>query len=171
MPKWIRKWDAPSFTNLEKTYTVSVADDGVTWGCACWPWRKTRQDCKHIHDVKNNPRMEPKMDIDPILPSVIPSKEVNKPIYDKTENFIFVPLIPLEPYDVHMEATICYFLLEHGFTMPKIRTIRSLRTTWTKKSIVDHVKTNGLKEYKAKYTDEEIKVPKSTIERFKSLNL
>ena len=80
MPKWIKKWTVESFTNPEKTYTVSLADDGITFGCACWPWRKTREDCKHILYLKDNPYMKPREIIDPELPAIVPCKGILKPI-------------------------------------------------------------------------------------------
>ena len=170
MPKWIKKWKVQSFTDQEKSYTVSIALDGKTWGCSCWPWRKTREDCKHITEVKNNPT-PPNEVFTFNLVTVVPSRDVNKPIYDKEEKIILVPLIPLDPYDVHMEATICYFLIQQGFTITKIREIRSLSSSWTKSSIVDIIKTKGMKDYGSVNVEEAVQkgLPKSTLERFKAV--
>lgn len=170
--KWIKKWKVPSFSDPEKNYTVSLALDGVTWGCSCWPWRKTRKDCKHIPVIKNNPTA-PDEEITYNLVTVIPDKYVNKPIYDEKEKLIYVPLIPLNPYDVHMEATICYFLLQQGFTITNIREIRSLSPSWTKKSIINIIKEKGMKEYALVNLEEFSRkgIPKSTLERFKTLEL
>ncbi len=170
--KWIKKWKVPSFTEEDKFYTVSLALDGTTYGCSCWPWRKHRIDCKHIPVVKDN-STAPDEIITYNLVTVVPDKYVNKPIFDKRENVIFVPLIPLNPYDVHMEAPICYFLLQQGFTIKDIRTIRSLAPSWTMKSIVDMIKSEGMKEYALLSPDElnQRSIPKSTLERFKTLEL
>jgi hypothetical protein len=72
-----------------------------------------------------------------------------------------------------MEATICYFLLQQGFTITQIREIRSLSPSWTKKSIVDMVKEKGMKEYVVVDIEESSRkgIPKSTLERFKTLEL
>lgn len=170
MPKWVKKWNVTSFTDPDKSYKVSIADDGVTWGCSCWPWRKTREDCKHIREVKSNPT-PPDEEITINLVTVIPTKNADKPIYDEHDKKIYVPLIPLNPYDVHMEATICYFLLQQGFTITKIREIRSLSPTWTKKSIVDIIKTKGMKKYSLTNLgkSDEKDVPRSTLERFHAI--
>ncbi|MFX0124381.1 MAG: hypothetical protein ACFFAE_12135 [Candidatus Hodarchaeota archaeon] len=90
--------------------------------------------------------------------------------YDKNKKLIYVPLIPLNPYDVHMEATIYYFLLQQGFTIIYIREIRLLSPEWTKKSIVDMIKKKGMKEYALVNLEESSQkgIPKSTLERFKT---
>jgi uncharacterized protein YpbB len=72
-----------------------------------------------------------------------------------------------------MEATICYFLLQQGLTITNIREIRSLAPSWTKKSIVDIIKEKGMKEYALVNLEESSRkgIPKSTLERFKTLEL
>ena len=84
--------------------------------------RKTREDCKHIPVIKNNPIAHDEV-ITYNLVTVIQDKYVDKPRYDENEKLIYVPLIPLNPYDVHMEATI-FFLLQQGFTITQLREIR-----------------------------------------------
>lgn len=69
------------------------------WGYSCWPWRKTRKDCKHIPVIKNNPTAPDEV-VTYNLVTVIPDKYVNKPKYDEKEKLFYVPLIPLNPYDL-----------------------------------------------------------------------
>jgi len=56
--KWIDRWYVGSFTNSEKEYTVSLAEDGKTWGCSCPAWTFQRHRirdgiCKHIRQIQN----------------------------------------------------------------------------------------------------------------------
>lgn len=171
MPLWVKKWKVPSFSGSDKIYTVSVAIDGTTWGCSCWSWIKNKsKDCKHIIDVKNYPR-DPTEIVTINRVTVIPTMDVVEPIYDKQDKRIYVPLVSMDPFDVHMEATICYFLITQGFTIKMIREIRSLSPKWTKKSIVDMIKSKGMKKNKLVEREESIGkgIPVSTLERFRVL--
>ncbi len=52
--KWIKRWYVESFTSKTgKVYTVSLAEDDVTWGCSCPHWTRNvpRPTCKHIRQV------------------------------------------------------------------------------------------------------------------------
>lgn len=56
--KWVDRWYVPSNSNPDKEYTVSLADDGETWGCGCKAWTLNRHRirdgiCSHIRKVKN----------------------------------------------------------------------------------------------------------------------
>lgn len=48
--KWIARWEAPSNSNPDLSYTVAVtiADE---WGCTCPHWIYRRKLCKHIKAV------------------------------------------------------------------------------------------------------------------------
>lgn len=50
--KWIERWYVGSHSS-DREYTVSKADDGVTWGCSCPHWTRNypRPTCKHIREV------------------------------------------------------------------------------------------------------------------------
>ena len=50
--KWIKRWFVESHSS-DKVYTVSLADDEVTWGCSCPHWTRNvpRPVCKHIREV------------------------------------------------------------------------------------------------------------------------
>jgi hypothetical protein len=52
---WVQKFEAQSFTDNERRYTVSVDDNGK-WGCSCKGWifkyRKQGLDCQHIIEKK-----------------------------------------------------------------------------------------------------------------------
>lgn len=46
MPVWEKTWDFNSDSG--ETYRVSIATDGVTWGCSCPAWKYKRRTCRHI---------------------------------------------------------------------------------------------------------------------------
>lgn len=54
--KWVDRWYVNSHSS-DKVYTVSIAEDGETWGCSCPAWKFQRHRirdgiCKHIREVK-----------------------------------------------------------------------------------------------------------------------
>ncbi|MBM4448983.1 MAG: hypothetical protein FJ015_07090 [Chloroflexi bacterium] len=50
--KWVRRWPIKSYSHPEQEpYTVAVDKDG-NWGCTCWPWKRTRQECDHIREAQ-----------------------------------------------------------------------------------------------------------------------
>ena len=49
--KWVSRWFVKSQTT-DREYTVSLADDGETWGCSCPHWKFRRAKCKHIQEVQ-----------------------------------------------------------------------------------------------------------------------
>jgi hypothetical protein len=54
---WVERYSVPSDSS-DKRYTVSKKADG-TWGCACWPWKRTRTNCKHILRAQAHPDWYP----------------------------------------------------------------------------------------------------------------
>lgn len=61
--KWVDRWYVPSNSNPDKEYTVSLADDGETWGCGCKAWTLNRHRirdgiCSHIRKVQSSLRHE-----------------------------------------------------------------------------------------------------------------
>jgi hypothetical protein len=61
--KWVERWYIPSNSNPDKEYTVSLADDGETWGCGCRAWTLNRHRirdgiCSHIRKVQSSLRHE-----------------------------------------------------------------------------------------------------------------
>jgi len=126
--KWIRKWDIESESSNKK-YVVSLSDED-TWGCSCPAWKFRRQECKHIVRVKLNPeRYEETKDQLPKPEYVL--ARVEKPKYDEKNNRLLIPLIRIEPYDVKMEAIICYIMAKHGYKWKEIIEIRNLSNAWT----------------------------------------
>ena len=60
--KWVSRWYVKSHSS-NREYTVSLADDGETWGCSCPHWTRNvpRPLCKHIREVQldsNNIRLD-----------------------------------------------------------------------------------------------------------------
>lgn len=50
MPRWNQKWSVESDSG--NTYTVSLDEDGKTWGCSCPAWIYKRRTCRHILQVQ-----------------------------------------------------------------------------------------------------------------------
>jgi len=141
MSKWIKKWKVQSFSGNGE-YTVSIDKDG-NYGCSCPAWIFRRQECHHIQSVKNG-------NGSPLLPKKRPEyrlAKVLKPIYDPKTNRLLVPLIGI-PDAIMMEATICYYLFKHGYSLSEVRNLRGhLLPGWTKRAILAHVERHGEAEY------------------------
>lgn len=121
--KWIKKWYVQGSNGNQ--YTVALATDG-TWGCSCPHWKFRRLECKHIRYIRESGLPA---DVDNVVvikrPEAIPAR-VTEPMFDEANNRILYPLVPIEPADIHMEATICLFLSEHGWSWQEIKAVRHL---------------------------------------------
>jgi len=53
-----------------------------------------------------------------------------------------IPLVAIPDLNM-MEATICFTMLEHGFSMNEIRKKRRIPPSWTAKAIRNHVEIYG----------------------------
>jgi len=141
--RWVKRWEVQG-TN--RTWIVALDKNG-NWGCSCPVWVYKRQECHHIKLVKMNGAKEI---ISKERPEYILA-QVLKPVYDEKNNKLYIPLIAL-PDTLLMEATICYYLLKHGYSMGEIREIRKhLPNSWTGKRIITHVETHGEAEYPANW--------------------
>lgn len=49
--KWVRRWQIPSIHTPGKFHVVAIDKDG-NWGCDCWPWKRTREECDHIREAQ-----------------------------------------------------------------------------------------------------------------------
>jgi len=145
--KWIKKWEVESKSS-GNIYVVAQDKDG-NYGCSCPVWKFKRQECKHIRQIKeSNP--EESVVITTEKPDYVLAK-VLKPTYKKETNQLLIPLIEL-PDVRFMEATICYNLLMHGYTMKEIREIRHhIPNEWTKEKIINHIQIHGEAEYPEDY--------------------
>lgn len=77
--------------------------------------------------------------------------KVLKPIYKKKENKLLVPLIEFGDA-ILMEATICYYMLKHGYSWSEIKGIRRhIPRDWTKAAVIAHVERNGEASYPDDY--------------------
>ena len=135
--KWIKKWQVPKSSG-DGFWIVSLSDEN-TWGCSCPVWKFRRQECHHIMLVKNSGGAVK----DEVKKPEYVLAQVNKPTLDKENNRLLVPLVGIP--DAHMmEATICYNMLKHGYSMKEIREIRHhVPSSWTVKAITAHVETQG----------------------------
>jgi len=125
--KWVKKWHIKS-ENSNREYVVSLSDED-TWGCSCPAWKFNQIECKHIIRVKLNPSL---YDLEnPVEKPEYVLANVEKPIYKEKENKLLIPLIRIEPYDIKMEAIICYTMSKHGYKWKEIVEIRNLPNAWT----------------------------------------
>lgn len=142
--KWIKKWNVESESG-NGNYVVSLSDQNI-WGCSCPAWKFRRQECKHIMRVKLNPERYEEIREQTPKPEYILAR-VEKPTYDKKNNRLLIPLIRIEPYDVYMEALICYTMIKYGYRWKEVVEIRHLNPIWTltkvKKYIENHKNLRG----------------------------
>lgn len=70
--------------------------------------------------------------------------KVNKPKVKKETNELLIPLITL-PDTRLMEATICYAMMENGYTWKEVKRYRGncIPHDWTKAGVYDHIARNG----------------------------
>ena len=59
--RWVKRWQVES-ASKPGTYHVVAQDAAGNWGCDCWPWKRTRQTCRHIEQVKQGLVIEEKDD-------------------------------------------------------------------------------------------------------------
>lgn len=139
MPKWIKKWQVPSSSG-NGTYVVSLAKDGTAYGCSCPVWKFRRQECHHIKAVKNGQFKDGE-----IKKPEYRLAKVYTPTFDEKKNELLIPLVAFG--EVNMEATICFLMLEYGYSMSEIKEIRRLPSGWTAKAIQNHIETYGKTVY------------------------
>jgi hypothetical protein len=132
--KYVKKWNVKSHSS-DKYYTVSMDFEG-NYSCSCPYWIYRRKECKHIAEVKLQGGKVVKK-------AEYCLAKVNEP---KIKNGVM--LIPLiEIGDVHMEATIIYFMLRHGWTMSEVKNVRNLGKKINVRDVEMIIKTHGLKKY------------------------
>ena len=141
--KWIKKWIIESESGNGK-YTVSLSDENI-WGCSCPVWKFRRQECKHIIRVKLNPERYKEIEDQLPKPEYVLAK-VEKPEYDEKNNRLLIPLIRIEPYDVKMEAIICYTMAKYGYNWKEILEIRNLSNAWTLTKVKEYYEGMKLNE-------------------------
>lgn len=140
--KWIKKWNIKSESG-NGSYVVSLSNEN-TWGCSCPVWKFRRQECKHIIRVRLNPERYEEIEEGSKPEYVLAA--IKKPTYDKKNNRLLIPLIRIEPYDVHMEAFICYTMAKYGYKWKEVVEIRHLNPVWTLKKVKEYIEGNKIKE-------------------------
>jgi hypothetical protein len=141
--KWVKKWHIKSESS-NREYVVSLSDEN-TWGCSCPAWKFRRQECKHIVRVKLNPERYKEIEDQLPKPEYVLAV-VDRPTFKEKENKLLIPLIRIEPYDVKMEAIICYTMAKHGYKWKEIAEIRNLSSAWTLTKVKEYyegIKLNG----------------------------
>ena len=139
--KQIKKWKVKSSSG-NGYYVVAIDEDG-NYDCSCPVWKFKRKECHHIIKVKQSGSEKIKI-ID--RPEAIPAK-VTKPIFK--DGKILYPLVPIEPFDIHTEATIVSFMLKYGWSITEIKERRHLPNSWTKRAVLDYIEKYGMKEYES----------------------
>jgi hypothetical protein len=105
--KWVRRFSIPSHSTSGKSYTVATDGKGG-WGCTCWPWKRTREECDHIREAQAMLAKE----IDPKQPkpSEAPYWLFNGQYADGTKEWRLMHLDARDghwknsPYFIHKEA-------------------------------------------------------------------
>jgi len=124
--KWVRRWSIKSYSHPEQEpYTIAVDKDG-NWGCTCWPWKRTRQECDHIREaqalqaIENEPG-EPDSPLILAPPDIVLAN-VRQVEFHLDTNEVYVPLIPVvDPIMADFEATLLADLLWLGIPIGKLR--------------------------------------------------
>lgn len=130
--RWVRRWKVPGSNGNE--WTVAV-DEAGNYGCSCPRWKFKREECHHIMQVKAGAVTEAEISSRPKYVLAM----VETPILKDGE--LFIPLVAIG--DTDMEATICYTMLENGYSMGEIKEMRHIPRNWTAKAITAHVERYG----------------------------
>jgi len=141
--KWTKKWKVKSESG-NGSYVVSLSDKNE-WGCSCPAWKFRRQECKHIIRVRLNPERYKEIEEQSSRPTYVLAR-VEKPTYDKKNNRLLIPLIRIEPYDIHLEAFICYTMVKYGYKWKEVVEVRHLNPVWTLKKVKEYIEGNKIKE-------------------------
>ncbi len=154
MPRWIKQVKIQG--SASEPYTVSLGDDG-TYGCSCPVWKFRREECKHISEVKALGGIDAmttgKEKPDYVLANVL------KPTFKEKENKLYIPLVPIG--DTNWEATVCAFMLKHGYSIADLRRIRHIPKEWTAQAILDHVRIHGESCYPEEKARKSVSKPKT----------
>ncbi len=138
--KWVERWKLPK-SNGDGEWIVAI-DEAGNYGCSCPVWKFRRQECHHIRLVKLGAISSEQTKT---RPEYVLAK-VNKPSFDPETNRLLIPLVGI-PDAMMMEATICYYLMKHGYSMGEVRELRHIPREWTAKAIFHHIDRHGEAEY------------------------
>ena len=137
--KWVKRWEVPKSTD-DGNWIVAIDKDG-NYGCSCPVWKFKRQECHHIKLVKTGFGTEQAREA---RPEYVLAK-VYKPIVQ--DGKLLCPLVALGAEGVPMGATICFYLLNNGYSMGEIRELRRIPRDWTARAIMAHIERYGEAEY------------------------
>jgi hypothetical protein len=133
MARWVKSWMVESSTRKNK-YTVSYGDDG-SWGCSCPSWKYHRNECKHIREIIGLFGRHPSVTESPYhKPKYVVLDDIGAPYYDSNTQELRVPhgFPDNREEKEHLEVHICALMLENGYSIREIRSIRSLDDSWTR---------------------------------------
>jgi hypothetical protein len=133
MGKYQKQWKVTGSSGTE--YTVSLTHAGE-YQCSCPRWKFRRESCKHIQDVMGGGYPP----VGYLKPRIVLAM-VERPMLSGKANEALIPLVRFN--DPHMEATICNFLLDHGYNIGEIREIRRLPKEWTAIAIREYIRKHG----------------------------
>jgi hypothetical protein len=134
--KWIKSWQVKSESG-NGVYTVSLSDTGE-YGCSCPVWKFKREECKHIRYVKDfNPTGESQYDGKEARPG-------NVGQVTEIDGILLYPLVPIEPFNTHLAATIIYDLLKLGAKKEKVKDYKDkMFSRSSLKDIIEYVEIRG----------------------------
>ena len=152
--KWLKQWSVPSESG-SKPYKVSLAMDGKTYVCHCWPFLRERTICKHIKKVLAGEVPEISADASTASGAGLPPEPAIElcnvrevaPVMDSGSRIVKVqtPLIPLG--DTHFLLTVVHDLLKAGVRWPTLRERYRLLKDLTQADIEAYIYQNGRKIY------------------------
>jgi hypothetical protein len=144
MAKWVKSWMVTS-SKGDRKYKVSYGDDS-SWGCSCSAWKYRRDECRHIREIIKQVGRTPSVADSPYeKPLYILSDEVSVPVFEARTNELRIPNgYPDNRMDHEwLETHICSMMLDNGFSIREIRSIRGLDDSWTTKKIAEDFKRLG----------------------------
>jgi hypothetical protein len=142
--RWVKQWRVPSDSDPDKAYIVSLDADG-RYACHCWPFLRTRAECKHIRHVLDgdvpavgeDAQPEPKIVLCDVR-EVTPVRKGGQVIRLKT------PLVPFGEGDAsHFALTVLHDLARFGVRWATLRERYCLNKTLTRERVDDYIRAHG----------------------------
>ena len=144
MSHWVKSWMVTSSTGIRK-YKVSYGDDH-SWGCSCPVWKFRREECRHIKEIIAQVGRMPSISESPYQkPMYVLCDSTSVPMYDEQTNELRIPKGYPKTQDAQerFEVNVCSIMIDNGFSIREVRSIRGLDASWTTKEIERKFKLYG----------------------------
>jgi 23S rRNA U2552 (ribose-2'-O)-methylase RlmE/FtsJ len=133
MARWVKKW---AIEGSNGNVWIVSRDEGGRWGCSCPQWKFRRKNCKHIIAVMLRGEEDGGRQARP--------GNVGEVVIDEKENVVLYPLVPIEPFNSHLVATIIYDLMRAGVDLKQVEEYRKeMLPKVSLNEIVEWIKGNG----------------------------